>query len=419
MSEYRVRSIAPPKESFASFSKFLQVDDDNETRALLEHDLRIAHSAKQRGDDEAYSDGNTFFVKSDASPRCFLEALALQIFHLHVEESQKLEKTDEGYEEEEEENVSGVEWWTLVLDDNEDDDDNEENGEDESCCEVGLHYDADYGLEAESNGEIVLHPLVATVTYLSNYGSPTCIFDVHGAQDICTSDPEHGSLLDIKSLYCSAPLLGKHIAFDGSLIHGAPSSIFASPLEHEEDNHAKSSYEKFESDTKKPRIEIKTHRKIEENVLKSKRKVRLTFLANIWLGHCPIDAEKLSEDLLSQMKMKASALIQTGTEPKSEDTRYNESKESSNSTSLQIKVIDDLRAWKDTLPITEIDGNTNCDEVIEAEIANRACKIGFQSFPPISYVRHGSSLIFKWKNAGSCTMTIGNLDDDGESSENE
>lgn len=46
--------------------------------------------------------------------------------------------------------------------------DNEEEEDDEEEDQVGWHYDADYGLEDQAPG-LLLHPRVATVTYLSNF----------------------------------------------------------------------------------------------------------------------------------------------------------------------------------------------------------------------------------------------------------
>jgi hypothetical protein len=82
--------------------------------------------------------------------------------------------------------TSGANWWTLVLDENSDnsdtadrkpsvteaavaagEDDEEEGDEDE----VGLHFDADYELEDQTN--LLLHPRVGTVTYLSDCGAPS------------------------------------------------------------------------------------------------------------------------------------------------------------------------------------------------------------------------------------------------------
>ena len=78
--------------------------------------------------------------------------------------------------------------------------------------EVGLHFDADYELE-EQTGNILLHPRVATVTYLSDCGAPTLILD----QKSPPMDDLKKSTLEnvISTAWLSHPQVGKHTAFDG------------------------------------------------------------------------------------------------------------------------------------------------------------------------------------------------------------
>lgn len=385
-SIHRIKSIAPPSE-FASYRNVLNVpessdDDDFDFRSLLEHDLRLAHSSQNREDDEAYSGGETYFIESTAVPNCFLEALALKIFHFHVEtlkiDTDKCDTCDD--EGKLSDHIgSGVEWWTLVMDDDE-----SECSDDGSVepSEVGLHYDADYGLESESNGEVVMHPLLATVTYFSDYGAPTCIFNVRGANDVCVCDPLKGNILGIDTMYCSSPAVGKHIVFDGSLIHGAPASIFASPLKHEickSDNG-------FQNKGKRRKI--------------SKRLVRMTFLANIWLGHRPVDADRLSENLAKSMKLNSERLV-----PHEENRSFVGQKKGSEEMCAH---------WhgnsldKDELNSINATDQLESTKTIEAEIASRQCEISFLKMPPKTDVQYGKSVTFKWKDS-SCSLKIGRM----------
>lgn len=100
---------------------------------------------------------------------------------------------------------SGAEWWVVVCS-NEDED-------------VDLHFDKDY--EVEDYGYNV-HPLLGTVTYLTDVGVPTVVTSV--AEDyhykktdkgerlpLCGTDAEsvsHGCVI-------TYPKTGKHITFDG------------------------------------------------------------------------------------------------------------------------------------------------------------------------------------------------------------
>ena len=54
---------------------------------------------------------------------------------------------------------------------------------------------------------ILKHPTVATVTYLSNDGIPTVVFGE-------------------KNVLINYPKVGNHLAFSGSLVHGCPKELF-------------------------------------------------------------------------------------------------------------------------------------------------------------------------------------------------
>lgn len=246
----------------------------------LRHDCECVFSARTRDDHASYSAGVTYFLPCTMAPRCALEELVQSIFEKHVS------KMDASWYRAE---LSGAEWWTLVLDDDEekegsaapagdnnnDNEKEEDDGEEEEeGDEVGLHYDADYGLEAQAPG-LLLHPRLATVTYLSDFGAPTVVFD-------CPS-PAPGKMVDtlhnraISKGWLSHPEIGKHIAFDGRLLHGAPATFFP-PL----------ASKKTAATNKRSKVDPK----------------RITLLVNIWLNHCPVDAEPLGEDTIVSLKLK-------------------------------------------------------------------------------------------------------------------
>ena len=80
---------------------------------------------------------------------------------------------------------------------------------------MGLHFDADYELE-EQTGNIMLHPRVATITYLSDYGAPTLILDQKSPpmDDMKKTTLETG----ISKAWLSHPKLGKRTIFDGRYV---------------------------------------------------------------------------------------------------------------------------------------------------------------------------------------------------------
>ena len=76
-----------------------------------------------------------------------------------------------------------IEWWTLIL-------------KDDATC--GFHWDRDYGLEGQQG--IYLHPHIATVTYFSDMGAPTLIF-----QHSSPMTADHSKCGDIYALNVSYP----------------------------------------------------------------------------------------------------------------------------------------------------------------------------------------------------------------------
>jgi hypothetical protein len=245
----------------------------------LWRDCETVFSARERESDQAYSAGVTYFCPSQMKPRCALEAMVLAIFRKHTD------GLEEGIFIPEQ---SGAEWWTLVLDKDEEDHipkekhDNADNSGDEEeedeRDEVSFHFDADYGLEDQAPN-LLLHPRLATVTYLTDFGAPTVVLDKRSNPP---DDVDRKSLQgDIRKGWLSHPKLGKHMAFDGRLLHGAPASIFPNASDIIVVNNNSS-----EPPLKKAKMQRK----------------RITLLVNIWLNHCPLDAEPLDDEICDELK---------------------------------------------------------------------------------------------------------------------
>lgn len=186
--------------------------------------------------------------------------------------------------------TSGAEWWTQVIDSRDD---------------IGFHWDRDYGtfsqaamktsafkviayyrypgLEEEEG--VHVYPLFATVTYLSKTGGPTIVCDRMG-----TPRSTNDASGPIKEVSISHPLPGKHIKFDGRLLHGAPSSVYdIDETDADSSTSGNSSGCESESDSS-------TGGEEDDN-----RVMRVTFLVNIWVNHIPSQSVRLPLESLVKM----------------------------------------------------------------------------------------------------------------------
>lgn len=270
-----------PRQPFWAHEKALSFPDSI-LKSLLA-DCETVFSARAKDANEAYSAGITYFCPCQMKPRCVLEELALDIFRKHTE---KLDKTYFIPEQ------SGAEWWTLVLDDQPcDASKSDESDDGDESDEVGMHFDADYGLEDQAPN-LLLHPRLATVTYLSDCGAPTVVFD---RRSPLPNDTQMKALCGpIERAWLSHPRIGKHIAFDGRLLHGAPATFFPSSpdMTKTDDNETPPAAKKI---------------KLEETQGK-----RYTLLVNIWLNHCPLDAELLDDDVVERLVAPLANLKKVG-----------------------------------------------------------------------------------------------------------
>jgi len=262
-----------PQQPFASFNDAVAFADP----AIFLQDCALVFTARTMEEGAAYSAGTTYFIPAVMKPRCALEALALTIFNTHTKGLEGMFRPEQ----------SGAEFWTLVMDaappnitdDGDDDQD-----------EVGVHFDADYGLEEQIPG-MLLHPRLATVTYLSDVGAPTLVLEKQSPAPGTDIIKELGG--DVEKGWLSGPKFGKHIAFDGRLLHGAPATFFPGfhdiKVEQGEPNAKRQKVEKNQDDPK-----------------------RITFLVNVWLNHCPLDADLLDDEIVEQLKTPWEPLSQGG-----------------------------------------------------------------------------------------------------------
>jgi hypothetical protein len=209
---------------------------------------------------------------SNLGELCPLEKIAWKIFQHHSQQdgSTLQDATDRG----------GAEWWIQVKD---------TAGENTA---IDLHYDKDEAL-AESFGAIVVcdsftpsyfiitsnltipillassvalgsFPSLSTVTYLtasSSNAAPTIVFDHTYSQG-------EGDVMN--SMLVSRPKLGKHLLFDGTLLHGAPAHALLKATKTTDDDDDEPS-------------------------------IRVTFLVNVWKDRRPASVLPLDNDIRQKL----------------------------------------------------------------------------------------------------------------------
>lgn len=174
----------------------------------------------------------TFWVPADAAfePRCALEALAREIFE-HWTKGTTFDRAK-----------SGAEWWTQAR-----------GAKGKKRDAIRLHWDKSEAL-VDAAG-LLVHPHVSTVTYMSDAGAPTLVVDHRaGTSDYTDVEAQRGPC---SWVLWSKPRDGKHLAFDGTHLHGAPTLL--------RDDDAGD----------KPRV---------------------TFLCNVWLNHTPMDVAPFPDE---------------------------------------------------------------------------------------------------------------------------
>ena len=145
--------------------------------------------------------------------RCTLERLALAVMHHHAPRDGNSCRR-----------VRGVGWWVQSR---------SFPGGNPS---LGLHFDSDEELK-NATGEHA-PPWLATVTYLGSRGAPTVVLPVIGDEDgrallpvsashkdTGDSSPDALSSPSFRGAYVSHPVAGRHLSFDGRLLHGVLSQL--------------------------------------------------------------------------------------------------------------------------------------------------------------------------------------------------
>lgn len=181
--------------------------------------------------------GRTYWLGAEDPPRCALESLARSVLRFHSTKLRASSAADADA-------VTGAEWWVQVR------------GATQADPSIGTHWDSDETFKSELGEHVP--PWLATVTYVTSGGAPTLVLplgcDAHG-RAVRASRP--------CGAFASFPAAGKHLAFDGRLLHGAP------------------------HDLAPPAVE------------------RITFLCNVWLRHTPRGLGRLPSELLAKLPREA------------------------------------------------------------------------------------------------------------------
>lgn len=137
---------------------------------------------------------------------------------------------------------------------------------------IAFHWDKDEALR--DAGDVLLHPAVSTVTYLTDGGAPTVVLDVRAlAEGGSVADGAElavgarrsalvpGGAARRASALVSYPRAGKLLAFSGALLHGVPPALAEPSAVHGE---------------------------------------RLTLLVNVWANHRPLCTTPLPRSFTSR-----------------------------------------------------------------------------------------------------------------------
>ena len=233
------RVVAQIPSSCYRFRSFSGVFAEDMAPSLRADCCKAARSVRGVHSASEYSEGQTFWIGADDTPRCSLERLAQDVFRLHtgVEGC----AFDAG--------CSGAEWWCLAMD--------------AESSQVAWHWDKDYSLEQSG---INISPHLATVTYLSDEGAPTVMMD-----KTCSTDYSADISGDAHTVFLSRPAFGKHVVFDGRFLHAAPGelSLWADSSDHQSQSQRSASAREEGASAA---------------AIAAQPAQRVSFLVNIWLN---------------------------------------------------------------------------------------------------------------------------------------
>lgn len=237
---------------------------------------------------------DTFWLSATSAPRTRLEQLAREVFEWHTAGCSGSEHFDP--------ESSGAEWWVQIRDHAVSSTSREPSIAGEERAGVAPHWDKDENLRRDFG--IWAHPQLSTVTYLTGGGAPTVVLrkcinragdgdivtTVH-SEEICSSSSS-GACID--SAVISQPVPGKHLVFDGRLLHLVAPELAAEPP----------SDQSVEPDTEDNGVTESTSNNRAAAPIGAPR---VTFLVNIWLHHKPRSLRPLPDALVPLLQPATTA----------------------------------------------------------------------------------------------------------------
>ena len=327
----------------------------------------------------------TFWVSATCmEPRCYLEQMALEIFNHHVPD-------DFTYDRQ----TSGAEWWVQIRPNppagrysmhGDKDDPLELNG-------INFHWDKDEDLRLMCGGTMYIHPHISTVTYLTDLGAPTVVVSRR-------VNPMTGELIQESSDgkgtegFVSWPKQGKHLSFDGRLLHAAPSDLMQDGM--------------FEQQC---RYDVSSDMDDKTRKVLARQKRRVTFLVNIWLNYKPFNVNPFPDTMVGKLSkvnlFGSDARLFGSKEEDSKDANRFEKKEKKSRSNLTNIIVSDDEA---TL------GNGNKTELTKKKWPMGQKNESIEVLMPVNAIRDqqhgGSDVAIVWKNGVVC------IDDDSKQASN-
>ena len=217
----------------------------------------------------------TFWLPLEgAEPRCGLERFALEVLRFHLLDGgptatpppPEAEQAGVG-------GICGAEFWVQVR---------RVGARDGST--IAFHWDSD---ETCMRAGVHVPPLLATVTYLGGVGAPTVVLPLaasergmalaavdgataaDGSAGVATTACARGAA------YLSRPVPGKHLAFDGRLLHGCPAEYSLPPAATVEGGPSAAA--------------------------EDAGSLRVSLLVNVWRCHRPLAAHRLPAELAARL----------------------------------------------------------------------------------------------------------------------
>jgi hypothetical protein len=147
----------------------------------------------------------SFWLPADATPDGPLEELASRILKFHTADAPARFDLRR---------ISGAEWWANIS--------RSESIERDGTGDINLHFDKDE--RAFEQFGVVVHPLLSTVTYLSDSGASTVVLP---RLSLARTDAQRYEFVDGASpkALVVPPRIGRHLRFDGRWLHGAPAGF--------------------------------------------------------------------------------------------------------------------------------------------------------------------------------------------------